>query len=542
VLLRRLVVLAAVAAVALVAAASAQASTICRGGTDYCFGSSFYNVIYRAATGEQNNVTVTQNSDRTVTVTDTGATITLTQNSGCTSVDAHTAKCPLSPAPTANDPEQNSALLFQLGEPDVNNTTNPDNDTFTSNLTGFSDKDTIDLTVQTGRGNDNVTGSDSNFVYDEIQTGTGDDTASGRGGADTITDLDGSQPVQAGQFRSGGNNTFDGGAGEDTIIGGQDTDKITGGPDSDFIQPDSWPVTEDANGKPVVPTTNGNDTVDGGEGFDEIYYQLPPAFDAQGDPADIPPTTAGAKITLPDPGATTSGNGIAGENDSLTSIEDAVGTVGADTIVGSKVSNQLFGGSGNDSITGGAGVDLLSGGGDDDTLNANDGEADRVDCGGQAGDKANIDQFDSTTGCPAVGAGTTVIQTAPPTTPVVIPPVDKSPPVIKSIKAPKRIKAKVLKKKGYKFTLTLKDPTETDRLIADLEARIGNKLAITSAAGYATLAEKRKSSFKGHVTMTLKIAKKLQKALKKGKGMRLFIQVTDQAGNTTPKRIKIHIT
>ena len=54
---------------------------------------------------------------------------------------------------------------------------------------------------------------------------------------------------------------------------------------------------------------------------------------------------------------------------------------------------QLSGGSGNDTITGGAGNDFLGGGFGDDTINANDGFADRVNCG-DGTDTANIDNFD----------------------------------------------------------------------------------------------------------------------------------------------------
>jgi hypothetical protein len=73
-----------------------------------------------------------------------------------------------------------------------------------------------------------------------------------------------------------------------------------------------------------------------------------------------------------------------------------------------------------------------------------------------------------------------------------------------------------------------------------MTAKVG-RLAITSTAGEVILAEKRKT-FTGKTSLTLKIAKKLQKAIKKGSKLRLLIQVTDQAGNTTPRRVVIKVT
>ena len=544
--MRRIVVLAAAAAAVLVPAASAQAGTICNNASPYCFGG---DLTYFSNGNEDNNVTATQNADRSITVHDSGAPVTILSGSTCTANDANTATCQMPAAPTVpTDFQQADVEFFLAGQNPSQGGTGSDNDVLTSNLTGYSANDTLFLFAETGRGDDTITGSDSIFVFDSFRTGSGNDTINGRAGNDNLEDYDGSEDVDPGQFPTGGTNTFDGGSGDDRLIGGPGPDTLRGSGGDDHLQGDTLFLTTFDGANPpnfIAGNTPSNDNIDGGDGFDEVGYAVPPTYDAQHHRQPVKPTDAGAKVTLPDPppnattpGTPTTGNGVAGENDSLLSIEDFFGTDGADTIVGSKVSNFLFGGPGNDSITGNAGPDQLGGGGDDDQIAANDGEADRVNCGSQAGDKANVDQFDSVSDCPAVGAGLTVTPTQ---SPFFVPP-DTAAPVIKSIKAPKKIKAKKLKKKGYKFTINMADCSETVRLLASLEARIGNKLAITAAAGYATLAEKRKSSFKCKTTMTLKIAKKLQKALKKKKGMRLFIQVTDQAGNTTPKRIKIHIT
>jgi hypothetical protein len=115
---------------------------------------------------------------------------------------------------------------------------------------------------------------------------------------------------------------------------------------------------------------------------------------------------AATSVTLDD----AANDGFPGEGDNVASdMEDVTvenycsssgcGSPAADdhpgnaTITGSAGLNVLAGDSGNDTITGGAGNDFLFGNGGNDTLNANDGYADRVDCG-DGTDVANVDQFD----------------------------------------------------------------------------------------------------------------------------------------------------
>lgn len=75
--------------------------------------------------------------------------------------------------------------------------------------------------------------------------------------------------------------------------------------------------------------------------------------------------------------------GAAGK-DTLISIENAIGTAGDDSIVGSKVANRLEGRGGNDALAGGDGADILSGGEGIDKLDGGDG-ADKL-YGGAAAD------------------------------------------------------------------------------------------------------------------------------------------------------------
>ena len=118
-------------------------------------------------------------------------------------------------------------------------------------------------------------------------------------------------------------------------------------------------------------------------------------------------------VTLATPG----GDGAAGENDTLSAIENVTGGASNDTLAGDDGPNTLIGGPGlntldglggddviqggdqRDVISGGPGRDQLFGNGDDDSINAYDGEADLVDCGSSLDDDAQVDATDQVTGC-----------------------------------------------------------------------------------------------------------------------------------------------
>jgi Ca2+-binding RTX toxin-like protein len=91
----------------------------------------------------------------------------------------------------------------------------------------------------------------------------------------------------------------------------------------------------------------GDDTVDGGDGFDFVVYVQSPA-------AIVLDLLAGTA---------TGGEG----NDSLTSIEGAIGTAYDDELYGSDGDNALYGSGGDDALDGRGGSDFLSGGPDIDS-------------------------------------------------------------------------------------------------------------------------------------------------------------------------------
>ncbi|MGV0758504.1 M10 family metallopeptidase C-terminal domain-containing protein [Tistrella mobilis] len=85
----------------------------------------------------------------------------------------------------------------------------------------------------------------------------------------------------------------------------------------------------------------GNDVLDGGDGRDRVSYA-----DSQG----------AVVVSL----ATGTASGSQIGNDTLISIEDVIGTAGADTLIGSDADNTLQGGGGADTMDGGAGFDIVS--------------------------------------------------------------------------------------------------------------------------------------------------------------------------------------
>lgn len=129
---------------------------------------------------------------------------------------------------------------------------------------------------------------------------------------------------------NGGEKTdvFDGGGGNDTLKGNAGADHLTDG---------------DTTG------ATSADTLHGGDGEDTVSFR-----------------TRTATVTADLAGG--SGSGEAGENDTITAVENAGGGSGNDVIRGTDGINYLTGGPGNDELEGRAGDDLIVGDTGNDTL------------------------------------------------------------------------------------------------------------------------------------------------------------------------------
>ncbi|WHS55175.1 retention module-containing protein [Pseudomonas brassicacearum] len=169
---------------------------------------------------------------------------------------------------------------------------------------------------------DNHGGSDSAAVDISYQSGhtltgtTGDDVLIAGNGDNTLNAGDGNDILSAGS----GNNTLHGEAGNDLLYSGA-----------------------------------GNDLLDGGTGNDTASYAH---------------ATAGVTVNL---GLLAAQNTVGAGTDTLTGIENLVGSNFNDTLTGDSASNRINGGLGHDVLNGGGGDDLLIGGLGNNTLTGGSG-------------------------------------------------------------------------------------------------------------------------------------------------------------------------
>jgi Ca2+-binding RTX toxin-like protein len=266
---------------------------------------------------------------------------------------------------------------------------------------------------------------------DTLNGGGEDDILNGENGADTLNGGDGNDTLNGGN----GNDIVNGGAGNDLIIFqvGEETDTIDGGEDIDTLEYrgtagnniarflfDGSAITAIAGGTVAnvevfhLDLGDGNDTlsydptgpaittagvtVDLSAGFASGFGSVVGVENATGGSGDdlfigdagnntfvggagrdtysLANTTAGATIT--------SGSATSAEagTDTLSQIEDYIGSQGNDTILLNGGANLIDGQGGDDTLNGGAGNDTILGGDGNDTILYNLGNgADTVDGG-----------------------------------------------------------------------------------------------------------------------------------------------------------------
>jgi len=216
------------------------------------------------------------------------------------------------------------------------------------------------------QGPDRILGGGGN---DRICTGAGDDTIEGGGGSDRIEAGPGGDEV----IGANGSDLVIAGPGADTVLGKRGNDRLYGGPGTDYL--DSGLGDDTLEGGPgggdqviggvgndrlsggpgdgdVLEGDYGTDTVDGGPGVDDTA-----SYAMAGSGATAPGTSNGVHVDL----ATGTADGDGGE-DTLSGVEDVVGSPFADTIVGNAEPNSLYGGGGIDELLGGGDGDRAFGG------------------------------------------------------------------------------------------------------------------------------------------------------------------------------------
>lgn len=167
-------------------------------------------------------------------------------------------------------------------------------------------------------------------LNDTIDGSTGSDMLYGTSGADTINAREGADRVFGGDgddilYGNQDNDVVYGEAGSDHLYGGQGDDALYGGDGNDYIEGGL-----------------GNDLIDGEAGLDTVSY----AIVATAVAVDLRAGTA------------TGGGGT----DTLANIQNVVGSVFADTLIGNAENNVFYGGFGSDVLSGGEGNDTFDGG------------------------------------------------------------------------------------------------------------------------------------------------------------------------------------
>jgi Ca2+-binding RTX toxin-like protein len=254
-----------------------------------------------------------------------------------------------------------------------------------------------------------VDGTNSNDVMGPGYTDAEGDQIDGANGNDNLI------------FGYGGRDSINGGAGNDTIIGGPGQDTIDGGSGIDTAdystsasavtvnlttgtgtggdaQGDVLSNIENLNGSNyndsltgdaganLLMGNDGNDTLRGGGGDDTLIGGAGADVLDGGTGIDTASyAISGAAVTV----NLTTGTGTGGDaqGDTLTAIENVIGSSYNDSLTGDGNANVLSGGGGNDTLSGGAGNDLLNGGIGNDSLLGGDGNDTLI--GGEGADVLN---------------------------------------------------------------------------------------------------------------------------------------------------------
>ena len=267
------------------------------------------------------------------------------------------------------------------------------------------DGDGGDNAISGGAGSDTLRGEAGDDLLsgggdgDHVTGNLGDDTLAGGGGADTLAggggrDLADYAASPSGVdvrlwagTGSGGDAAGDVLTGIEDLLGSPFTDRLEGGVEANEIRGGSGDDTlRGANGDDLLAGGTGadelrggagDDTLIGGAGADALYGG------GETDMADYSASPVGVDVRL----FTGTGAGGDAAGDSLTGIENLVGSVHADRLDGDGGANAISGGTGSDSLRGDQGDDHLSGGAGADSLLGNSGDDTLL--GGAGGDTLN---------------------------------------------------------------------------------------------------------------------------------------------------------
>lgn len=184
---------------------------------------------------------------------------------------------------------------------------------------GSDGNDLVDYSTQTGIDHIQATLNEGNTITVTVVGGDDDQITS----IESITGSAGNDIIIGDSF----DNTFAGAAGDDILDGAAGDDHLFG----------------DA-GQDSFVTGTGDDIYEGGDGLDVIDYSGAPG---------------GVSVDLT---VNTTFNDGFGDQDTIRTVENIIGTDDADIIIGDSVINEIRAGGGDDVIRGGLGSDTLDGG------------------------------------------------------------------------------------------------------------------------------------------------------------------------------------
>jgi len=383
----------AAAAVAATLPAAAQAATVSKSPAGI--------VLYNAAEGEDNDLTITQAGD---VVTFEEASLPVVAFGACSQAGLSKVEC---------SAEQIAELGINAG--DGVNVVVASAPHVTTMIAAPESVNTF-----TGGPSGNLLIGGAN--HDVLTGGAGPDEIRGNGGADEIAGMAGADTLDGGlgadRFLSAtvdGADVMIGGAGLDTADYSARATGVTvsldgvandGGhgagpfplPEGDDVDPSVEAIEGGAGGDTLVGSSAGN-RLDGGGGDDLLAGGLGADLLVGGPGRDgVSYAGYGGPVTV-DLDGEAGDDGLAGELDTVRAdVEDIIGGSGPDHLSGGAAANAIHGGAGNDVIAGLGGSDELFGDGGDDELRSTDGLADTDDCG-DGTDTTVADPLDVRVGC-----------------------------------------------------------------------------------------------------------------------------------------------
>ena len=246
-------------------------------------------------------------------------------------------------------------------------------------VSGAAGDDTLNGTVGSdmidgGAGNDTIHGGNGDdFLYggegdDTFVHDAGEDVISGGAGTDTVDASSASSTItvdlDAGTFTNN-NGVVDTLSGIENVIGGSGADTLTGNDADNVLTGNAGnDILSGGDGDDTLYGGAGNDTLIGGAGDDLLQGGAGDDILTGGAGTDTV-TYAGAATGVTVNLATGTATDGAGDTDTLSGIENLVGTSNADTFTGSTDANDLTGGDGSDRFImgeGGSGMDTIDGG------------------------------------------------------------------------------------------------------------------------------------------------------------------------------------